>query len=109
MYAANSDIIHNIQKEWGLTLRPEISEEDLIRVLGERINDMIRHDMQTLFTLLYRIDVSEKRIREMLATHKGVDAGLILAALVLDRQKQKLATRKLFQQPPEDIPEDEKW
>jgi len=45
----------------------------------------------------------------MLASHPGSDAGLIIAHLVVERQKQKVRTRALFKQQENDINEEERW
>lgn len=102
-------LVENIRKEWSLALPEQLNEEDLVQLLGQRINVLIRSDLQRLIAILYRIDVDEVRLRSMLAQFKSVDAGLIIAALVLERQKQKQSTRQQFSRPSDEIPEDEKW
>jgi predicted house-cleaning NTP pyrophosphatase (Maf/HAM1 superfamily) len=53
--------------------------------------------------------VDEKKIREMLRENKGTDAALIIAYLVIDRQKQKIKTRNMFNTRVDDIDEEDKW
>lgn len=109
MFSENPNIIANINSDWGLTVLPTISENELAMLLAERINELIRHDMNFLITALYRIDVDEKKIREMLTKNKGTDAALIIAHLVIERQKQKIKTRDMFRPRVDDINEDDKW
>jgi hypothetical protein len=109
MFSETPNIITDINNEWGLTIPLVVTEDDLAAVLAQRINDLIRNDMGRLISVLYRIDVDEKKIREMLGEHKGTDAGLIIAHLVIDRQKQKIKTRNFFNTRVDDIDEKDKW
>ena len=76
--------------------------------LADYINDMILHDFTGLLNLLYRLDVSEARVRKILDELQQEDAGKIIAAVIIERQLQKVKTRQQFKQQGE-IPEDEKW
>jgi hypothetical protein len=109
MFSENPNIIADINNEWSLTVPTAITEHDLAVVLAQRINDLIKNDMTRLISVLYRIDVDEKKIREMLSENKGTDAGLIIAYLVIDRQKQKIKTRNMFNTRVDDINEEDKW
>jgi superfamily I DNA/RNA helicase len=109
MFSENPNIISDINNEWGLSVLPAITEQDLAAVLADRINGLIRNDMARLIAILYRIDVDEKKIRQMLQENKGTDAGLIIAYLVIDRQKQKIKTRSMFNTRVDDIDDEEKW
>ncbi|HLO81885.1 MAG TPA: hypothetical protein VK166_13045 [Chitinophagaceae bacterium] len=109
MFSENPNIIADINNEWGLSVLPAITEHDLAAVLAQRINVLIKNDMSRLISILYRIDVDEKKIRQMLQENKGTDAGLIIAYLVIDRQKQKIKTRDMFNTRVDDIDDEEKW
>jgi hypothetical protein len=109
MFSENPNIVANINNDWGISVLPTVSENELARLLAERINELIKNDMNFLITALYRIDVDEKKIREMLTKNKGTDAALIIAHLVIERQKQKIKTRSMFKPRVDDIDEDDKW
>jgi hypothetical protein len=109
MFSENANIITDINSEWGLTVTQGVTEKDLAAVLAQRINELIKNDMGRLISVLYRIDVDEKKVREMLRENKETDAGLIIAYLVIDRQKQKINTRNMFNTRVDDIDDAEKW
>jgi hypothetical protein len=109
MFSENPNIIASINNDWGLAVLPTITENELATLLAERINELIKNDMNFLITALYRIDVDERKIREMLTKNKGTDAALIIAHLVIERQKQKIKTRSMFTPRVDDINEDDKW
>lgn len=73
------------------------------------INHLIANDFSKLVYLLYAVDVSEKKLKTLLAEHPNEDAGKIIALLMLERQEQKRKSREQFKQPEQDIPDDEKW
>ncbi len=76
----------------------------------QKINNWINNDFEHLLYLLYRIDVHEDKVRKLMQEHKGENAAEIITDLIIDRQKQKIETRKLFQfKKPADISEDELW
>ncbi len=76
--------------------------------LAGYINDLVVNDFDYLLSLLYRIDVDEKKIRDLLATQKESDAGELIAHLIVERQEQKIRSKEQFK-PPTNIPEEEKW
>ena len=78
------------------------------RRLVEAVNDLVVHDFGALVQILYRLDVSETKIRAALAGHPGHDAADLIAKLLLERQIQKLESRKKFKQ--QATPdEEERW
>lgn len=98
-----------INKELSLELPANISFEELKMKLSGYINEMISTDFERLLSLLYRIDVNEQKLKSMLQEYKGEDAGKIIAALIIERQRQKLESRKKSRTDPGKIDEEEKW
>jgi hypothetical protein len=76
--------------------------------LAAHINRLITDDFSGLINLLYRLDISEIKLKKLLAEHPEEDAGKIIAELIIERQRQKLLARQQFHRE-ENIPEDEKW
>ena len=72
------------------------------------VNELIQHDFHRLVALLYRIDVSEKKLRAELAARPNEDAAGLITDLVIARLEEKRCSRQQFRQKGE-IPEDEKW
>lgn len=86
------------------------SFEEFRKYIIQKINDWILNDFEHLLFLLYRIDVHEDKVRTLLQKHKGENAAEVIADLIIERQKQKIATRELFKfKKPADISEDELW
>jgi hypothetical protein len=77
--------------------------------LAAYINQLIAKDFSKLVYLLYAVDVSEKKLKQLLAEHPNEDAGKLIAVLILERQEQKKKSREAFKQNEQDIPDEEKW
>jgi len=84
------------------------NKQQLINALAEGINHLIQADFSRLINILYRIDISEKTLRETLENQAGKDAGMLIAELIIERQLQKQKLRDRFKTQ-QDIPDDDKW
>lgn len=77
--------------------------------LIELLNELINKDFQALIQLLYRVDVSEKKIRAYLIENTNKDAAAGLADLIIERQLQKTESRKANQAKKDDASNEERW
>jgi hypothetical protein len=79
------------------------------KILAERINEWILNDFQKLIAVLYRLDVSEEKLKTLLRDNSHSDAGIIITDLIIERQLQKIKSRQQFRAPDVDIDENDKW
>jgi hypothetical protein len=70
------------------------------------INDMIKEDFSKLVQLLYRIDVSEVKLKNILKEHPNEDAGKLIAQIVIERLAATKKARESFSTKPPTIDED---
>lgn len=75
--------------------------------LEDGINNLILHNFEKLVQLLYRIDVYEDKLKGMLADNANEDAAKIIAALIIERQLQKIKSRAAFKK--DDDVSEERW
>lgn len=86
------------------------SEEELFQMLSDRIAWLIEHNMEYLLSLLYRNDVAESKIYYALSPLDKDPANIALAKLVLERQKQRMETKKQYgNQDSEEVDEELRW
>ncbi len=71
------------------------------------INELINNDFNALIQLLYRVDVNEKKLKGILKQHQDVDASVLIADLIVERQLQKIASKKQFK--PKENNNDDRW
>jgi hypothetical protein len=105
----NKELVLQLNKELAIDLAEKISLEELKSQLISYINDLIQNHFEKLVSLLYRIDVSEAKIKSLLQQQPGEDAAKIIAALIIERQLQKIKTRQQFNQRDNNFDEEEKW
>jgi hypothetical protein len=89
-----AELIPEIRNMTGMALPDNLSSVYLKDRLSEYINDLIVNDFQKLVFLLYRIDVSEARLKHLLKENAGSDAAPLIADLIIERQVQKIESRK---------------
>lgn len=103
------ELVSNLQG-YQLELSEQVrSFEELHYKLAARLNFLITNNFSLLISILYRLDISEKKLKELLRQAKEVAAGEIIAHLIIERQLQKIESRKSFTAKPSNIPEDERW
>ena len=105
----NETLVNEINKNMSIALSDKISLDELQKQLGSYINQLIQTDFQKLIMLLYRIDVSEVKLTQLLKREPQEDAGKIIADLVIERQLQKIKTREEFKQQDNNFSGEEKW
>lgn len=105
----NGELVKEINKNLAIALPDGISVDELQIQLGAFINQLIQTDFQKLISLLYRIDVSEPKLKQLLHQHPQEDAGKIIAALIIERQVQKIKTRQQFRRRDDNFTGEEKW
>ena len=78
------------------------TEQELFDLLADRIAYMIEHQLEMLLSLMYRLDIDERKINLALSPQRGdinpEPANIALAHLVMERQKERIATKKQYKQ-----------
>ena len=97
----------DLGQQYRLLLKESASLGDLEESLADRVNTMIQSDFTSLIGILYRVDVDETRLRHLLAENK-TNPGQIIARLIIDRQLQKIKSRRVFKSNPP-ASDEESW
>jgi len=90
-----------IKKDFAIDdeLSRDISQiEDLKKQLIPIINTLLNRDMNRLLNALYRIDVSEKKVKEILTVATPEEIAPGIADLIISRESQKVITRKKYKE-----------
>jgi len=107
-----TELIQDLNRSYGLELADHLGLDQLEALLAERVNTMIREDFGALVQWLYRVDVNETKLRQLLRENEGPvvdgqgagqereDTGKIIARLVMERQWQKIETRRKYSRDP---------
>jgi ABC-type phosphate/phosphonate transport system ATPase subunit len=73
----------------------ELSRETLLQQLKRLVNYLLEKDFGKLLQVLYRIDISEEKLKAALASDEG-DPVTLISNMILEREMQKVATRKKY-------------
>lgn len=79
-----------LEKTEGFTL------DDLRDALYLRIRELLDKNVERLLSMLYRVDLSQKRLDEIFENGSKDDIALKIAEAVIDRQLQKIKTREFY-------------
>jgi hypothetical protein len=102
----NEQVLEEVSKELEVIVKDESITK---QVLVEKINELINNDFQKLVSILYRMDVSEIKLKELLDENPGTNAAIIIADLMIERQAEKIRSRQQFKKRDENISDDERW
>ena len=83
-------------------------KQELREELVTYISLLLLNDFPALVQLLYRVDVSEEKLKTLLKENPETDAAVLIADLLIQRQQEKAALRTSAQKDTE-IPPEEKW
>jgi hypothetical protein len=108
MAQIDTDLIPVLKESFEIDLPGDISDEMLRQRLSSHINSLIESDFQKLVSILYRVDVDEQKLGSLLKENTSMNAGDIIADLIIERQLQKIRSRQQFRRD-ENINDDEKW
>lgn len=71
--------------------------EQLKKKLADYLNDLLVSDYNKLISILYRIDIAqEKAVAELAKNAENESPGKTLARLIIERQLQKIETRRKY-------------
>jgi hypothetical protein len=80
-----------LKSDWGLQLPDTLTEEEILKLLAEKIVPIIQKGPDAFYQLMYRLDISEKKLMAILHEKDVADK---IARLIYDRQLQKIRSRQ---------------
>lgn len=95
-----------LKTDWELQLPDTLSEEAILQLLADRIVTILERGSEAFFQLMYRLDISEKKLNAVL---QGDEVPLKIARLIYDRQLQKIKSRHEHRMNRGNDDEDMKW
>jgi len=108
MEQINTDLIPILRQSLEIDLPENISFDLLKEQLSSHINFLIQSDFQKLVSILYRVDINESKLKNLLKENQGFDAANIITDLIIERELQKIRSRQEYRNE-ENIRDDEKW
>lgn len=91
-----------ISNRLGVEKEDYISEEELLKAIKSRVEHLLDTEPELLMSYLYRLDVLEVKIKAILDKSSPLTPVEGLSRLILERQKERAATKAKYKQPPID-------
>ena len=91
-----NELIQLINTQIDTDISENVSMQTLREMVIRYINDLILHDFQKLVRLLYKVDVNENKLKQIFKKETEKGAAEIIANMIIEREIQKLETRKQF-------------
>jgi len=91
--STTQEIANILKKDWELSLPDIVSEEEILMQLTARVVTLIERGAESFFQLMYRLDISEKKLNSVVGDE---DVAGKIARLIYDRQLQKIQSREHF-------------
>lgn len=102
------EVVNELQK-FQLEISVQIiSLYELKQVFSDIINHLITNDFSRLISLLYRLDISKKKLNQLLKNSANISAGDIIAEMIIERQLEKIEAGKSFKTT-HSFYDEEKW
>jgi hypothetical protein len=105
----DKNIVSVIRESLAIELREDLSMDELRKKIADYINPLITNNFNKLISILYRLDINESKLKQLLTDNPAEDAGMIIADLIIERQIQKLKSRETHKKGENNIDENEKW
>ncbi len=103
-----NSVIIAINTDMQLQLNTTTTEAELTTVLTAYINHLINTNFEKLVNILYRIDVNENKLKDLLSHCHDENAATIIAKAIIQRQIEKIKFREQFGTT-EKNSDEEKW
>ncbi len=84
-------------------------EAALVALVAERVVELLERQPEYLMSLLYRLDVLEEKIVPVMRGRSAEPIPVALARLIVERQKQRLHTRRTMKPRVSDQAEEWRW
>jgi hypothetical protein len=105
----NSEMEPAIRQELQTSTGIELPEANWKIRLFEEIEYLLQHDFHKLISILYRMDVSEGKLRGLLQSNPDCNAAEVIAAMMLERAAQRQQTKKDYSTKRDENDTEERW
>jgi hypothetical protein len=86
-------LVRALPEDLRLSEESYISEEDFLNALAPKVAYMLQYNSGVFFQLLYKLDVLEPKLKIAM---QQVDVPMAIAKLILERQIEKIVSRREF-------------
>ncbi len=78
------------------TMLVQDTGQDALAALTDRIATLMETRLEGLLSMLYRLDIDERKLKEALSVDQAESPARAVASLVLERHLQRMETRRQY-------------
>ena len=98
-----------LREELDIVVPETASLNEFKSALAEQIRRYIESDLERLIYILYRVDVNETKLRSILKESADQDAAGLIADMIVERQFEKIKSRKEYGRQDNPIDDNDRW
>ncbi len=96
-----SDLHRALVQSWQIEASTGLTSHALLDALTDRVAMLLKHNLDRLAAAMYTLDVDETRFNAALTLPDNSETARAVAELILEREIQKMASRRAYRKPPE--------
>ena len=109
MEPSNQQLVQYTNQSLNLALPETLGHDELLAQLTQYVQQLMDSNFNGLVQLLYRLDVSEPQLQKLLIEEPFTDAAQHISHLIVQRQLQKIESRKTWGKQTSTPPDEEAW
>ena len=89
---------HGLAQTWNFAPAPSrnLTKTELVDLLQRKVEFLLKHDYERLLSSLYILDIAETELAEATAQKSTCETARLLAEAILEREIEKMESRKKF-------------
>lgn len=76
------------------------NENQVLDMIRNRVNELLDRDPELLMSYLYRLDILEVKLKEVLSKEATLPISEGISQLIFQRQMERVATKRKYKQDP---------
>ena len=92
----SKELSQAISSRFEISVSENYTLDDLKKALSIRILDLLDKNLERLLSMLYRVDLNQKKLDEIFETGSKDEIAMKIAESVIDRQLEKIKTREFY-------------
>jgi hypothetical protein len=91
-----NDVCSIISRNFEVETSGELTIESLVKLLSVRIRELLEKNLEKLVSIMYRIDLNQAKVDKIFENISKDEIAYQLAVLIIERQIEKVKTRRMY-------------
>ncbi|MFI5211571.1 MAG: hypothetical protein ACHQIH_01705 [Ignavibacteria bacterium] len=91
-----NEVYSIISRNFEVEKSGELTIDTLVKMLSVRIRELLEKNLEKLVSIMYRIDLNQAKVDKIFENISKDEIAYQLAVLIIERQIEKIRTRRLY-------------